>query len=499
MPLIPVYTLHIFAETLIQIIFVFTHCYTYPTLNRDYCLMKKRYLMFLILCTATSLLYSQNKEITYDINTSAGLSSDTTLPFWVSANQYGSVPNSDYVSLNTRIFKPFDTPETLFDLSYKASATGFIAQENKFLLNELYLGVRFKNIVLDLGAKNDAVLWNNLSSSNGSIIKSINARAMPGINIKTNNFLSLPFATSWLEVKGSFAHYFMNDKRAVENTNLHHKSFYIKTKINARFEIIAGLDHYVQWGGTSAVYGAQPASFSDYIKVVLGAEGGASATQNDQFNALGNHVGSYLLQFNYKEENTNVTFYYSHPFEDTSGRELTNWQDGLYGFFVDFKKENALVMDILAEFTYTKNMSNMPTSISGPDNYFNNSIYKSGWTYFGNTIGSPYVTPKPVDENGITNGVIVGDNRFSAINIGANGFIKAVGYKALLSHTTYYGWFNQEYDSNPVQISGILDLVIPQKILNLPFEVSASVSFDTGTYRPVNFGGFLSLRKRGVF
>ena len=35
---------------------------------------------------------------------------------------------------------------TLFDLSYKASATGFIAQENKLLLNELYLGVRFKNI-----------------------------------------------------------------------------------------------------------------------------------------------------------------------------------------------------------------------------------------------------------------------------------------------------------------------------------------------------------------
>jgi hypothetical protein len=95
--------------------------------------------------------------------------------------------------------------------------------------------------------------------------------------------------------------------------------------------------------------------------------------------------------------------------------------------------------------------------------------------------------------------VIVGDNRLSAINIGANGFIKAVGYKVLLSHTTYYGWFNQEYDSYPVQISGILDLVIPQKILNLPFEVSASVSFDTGTYRPVNFGGFLSLRKRGVF
>ena len=71
-------------------------------------------------------------------------------------------------------------------------------------------------------------------------------------------------------------------------------------------------------------------------------------------------------------------------------------------------------------------MSNIPRSASGPDNYFNNSIYKSGWTYHGKTIGSPYFTPKPVDENGITSGVIVGDNRFAAINIGANGFFKSV-------------------------------------------------------------------------
>jgi hypothetical protein len=461
--------------------------------------MKERYLMFLILCTAASLLYSQNKEIIYDINTSAGFSSDITLPFWMVSNQYATVPTSDYVLLNTTVFSEFTSPETTFDLSYKANVTGFIAKENEVVINELFLSLKNQDFVINLGAKNDQMLWSGLSSSNGNIIKSIHTRAMPGINIKTNDFLSLPFANKWLRVKGNFAHYFMNDKRAVDNTNLHHKSFYIKTKINARFEIIAGLDHYVQWGGTSAEYGTQPASLSDYIKVVLGAEGGDSATQNDQFNALGNHVGSYLLQFNYKGEKTNVNFYYSHPFEDTSGRELTNWQDGLYGVFVDFKKENVLVMDILAEFTYTKNMSNMPASFSGADNYFNNGIYRSGWTYFGNTIGSPYFTTKPVDENGITNGVIVGDNRLSAINIGANGFIKAVGYKVLLSHTTYYGWFNQEYDSYPVQISGILDLVIPQKILNLPFEVSASVSFDTGTYRPVNFGGFLSLRKRGVF
>jgi hypothetical protein len=178
---------------------------------------------------------------------------------------------------------------------------------------------------------------------------------------------------------------------------------------------------------------------------------------------------------------------------------MTNWQDGLYGFFIDFKKQKALVSNLLTEFTFTRTMSNIPRSASGPDNYFNNSTYKSGWTYHGNTIGSPYFIPKPENENGITSGVILGDNRFSAINIGANGFLKSIPYRLLLSHTTYYGWFGQEYDTNPFQFSGFFDISIPQSIFNLPFDISASVAFDTGTYRPKNFGAFLSITKTGSF
>ena len=46
----------------------------------------------------------------------------------------------------------------------------------------------------------------------------------------------------------------------------------------------------------------------------------------------------------------------------------------------------------------------------------------------------------------LLSGVIVGDNRFTAFNIGANGFLKSVPYRLLLSHTTHFGWFGQEYE-----------------------------------------------------
>ena len=229
--------------------------------------------LFLIVCLSGFSVLGQTSSIGYAIETSAGFSSNTTLPFWLTANQYGSVPESNYSLLNTSIFKPYNTPEALFELSYKLNTTGFIAQENKLLVNELYLGVRYKNILLDLGAKNDAVLWNDLSSSNGSIIKSINARAIPGVTIKTNNYVPLPFASSWLSVKANFAHYFMDDVRYVDNTNLHHKSLHLKSTLSPKLEVITGIDHYAQWGGTSPEYGPQPSSFKDYIKILFGAAG----------------------------------------------------------------------------------------------------------------------------------------------------------------------------------------------------------------------------------
>jgi hypothetical protein len=371
------------------------------------------------------------------------------------------------------------------------------------MINELYGTLQFKKWHITLGNKNDAIQWDGLSSSNGNILKSTNTRALPGINITTNGYIKLPFAKNWLALKFNYAEYLMNDKRMVDHVHLHHKSLYFKSSLNSKLAVITGLDHYVQWGGTSPIFGKQPSSFKDYIKIITGSSGGTSASEGDQINALGNTVGAYLLQLNYKGLKTNWSFYYSHPFEDRSGREMQNWRDGLYGVFVDLKKPKSFINQILFEFTYTKNMSgaNAPDDANGGrglDNYFNNGIYQSGWTYFGNTIGSPYFTTTPLNEEGVSNGIILGDNRFVALNFGWNGNLHNLKYKAIFSHTTYVGWFDAEYNPKPTQFSGFLEVTFP-KLKNLPFNITISSSFDTGTYRTVNFGGFIKLSKTGFF
>lgn len=175
----------------------------------------------------------------------------------------------------------------------------------------------------------------------------------------------------------------------------------------------------------------------------------------------------------------------------------------MYGIFIDFKQPKALVSHLLTEFTYTKHMSgsNPPDDANkgrGLDNYFNNGVYNSGWTYFGNTIGSPYFTATPLDAQGISHGIITGDNRFMAFNIGMKGSVQQIPYKFMMSHATYFGWFNAEYQVKPIQFSGYLEVGIP-KINQFPLVITIGTAFDTGTYRPTNFGGFIKLTKSSVF
>jgi hypothetical protein len=263
--------------------------------------------------------------------------------------------------------------------------------------------------------------------------------------------------------------------------------------LNSKLSVITGLDHYVQWGGTSVELGKMPNSFKDYLRIITGSSGGASSLAGEQINALGNTVGAYLLQFNYKGIKTNWSFYYSHPFEDRSGREMKNVIDALYGLYFKFNKKDAFLNQFILEFTNTKQMSGS-FAVSGRDNYFNNSIYRSGWTYFGNVIGSPYFITKPI-ENDVTKGVHLDFSRFNSYHFAFGGtLLNNITYKTHLSYTNYFGWF-----SNPVKnkvFSGSLETTFKTK---LPFDIKTIIATDLSKTLPKTIGFYLSIIKKGTF
>lgn len=461
--------------------------------------MKKIAIIPLLCFLYFTSFYAQNNPISYSVELNGAAATKSTLPFWLTANTFGIVSNNDHVAVKLGVFSDFNTSESKFKTSYKANFVGLKEAKNNIIIDELYLSTQYDIFQLDLGVKHDDILWKGLSSSNGNIVQSTNARSLPGYNLSIPTYTSLPFAKKWLSFKGNYSDYVFTDNRIVTDARLHAKSIYFKYNLNSKLDLITGLNHYVQWGGKS-----QPSSFKDYLRIVRGSSGGSTANEYEQINVLGNHLGNYLVQLNYSREKTNWNFYYSHLFEDGSGREFQNWRDGLYGVFIDFKQPKAFITHLLTEFTYTKHMSgsNAPEDEDGGrglDDYFNNGpAYNSGWTYFGNTIGSPYFTATALDDQGRSQGVITGDNRFMAFNVGMKGNLNNIPYKLLISHTTYFGWFNSEYHPKPTQFSGYLEVEIP-KINQFPLDITIGTAFDTGTYRPTNFGGFIKLTKRGIF
>lgn len=468
--------------------------------------MRFRISLVLFCCFYLGIAQDSGLEVGVEFNT--GFSTESTLPFWATANKNGAIPNSGYGSLNTYLGHNFSNLQSDWDVAYKGSFTGYLATENLAFVNELYGSVRYKGLIFTIGNKQDAIKWEGLSSSNGNFLKSLNARAMPGINIETNGFVTVGFWKDWFSVKVNYAEYLMNDERIVDGTHAHNKSLHFKFKTSETFSFSVGLDDWAQWGGTSPVYGEQPYDFKTYVKMVFGQPGGNNINGIDQINALGNHIGNYLVELNHTGENFNWNFYWSHPFEDRSGRELMNWPDALYGLALDFKEPNAFVSHLVAEVTYTRNVSGSAphykdengnaVPASGRDQYFKNGVYASGWSYFGKTLGTPYIITE-VNEEGIATGPDLSYNRFIAFNIGTKGFInQKVPYSMLLSYVHYYAWFDEEFETTPTQFSGFAEFDI-SSLLHWPIGVEVGTSFDLGNRLPDNFGGFLKVYKRLAF
>lgn len=447
-------------------------------------------LLALVFYLGFSQGFSQNTPLKYSFEINSGAAYKNTLPFWMTANKFGAVPNSNYGLVYASVFSDFKASESNFKFSYKASFTGAVASENDLFINELYGSLSYRGWQLDLGAKNDEVLWESLSASNGNIIKSDNTRAFPGISLKTADFITLPFAQNWLQVKGNYSEYFLVDKRVVAHERLHHKNLYVKFLLNNKLSLTTGLDHYVQWGGNCDEHGKLPSGLKDYFRIITASSGGENADVREQDNALGNHVGAHLFQVDYLGEKTTWHFYWSHPFEDRPGLELANYPDALYGIFVDLNKPSGFITHLLAEFYYTKHQGRNDSQPYFSENYFNGMIYCSGWTYFGNTIGAPFFRPKvPVD--GVTDGINQNYSRFTAYHLGVKGFLnERIRYKTYLSYVYYPGWFGNPI--NEEQFSSYVEFYLQPK--KIPFEIIAGAAADFGSVLPKNFGGFLQVR-----
>lgn len=220
-------------------------------------------------------------------------------------------------------------------------------------------------------------------------------------------------------------------------------------------------------GGETERDGRLPSDFSDFFRVLTAREGGDGFPSNE-VNALGFHTGVWEHGIKVQWDESEIHFYYHHLFTDGSGQNYKNRGDGLFGLGITNPFSIPWISGFLYEFLNSRHQSGYGLSdrrpgidfpdfcdevncghrFGGRDNYYNNSIYRSGLSYMGHSIGSPlFMTQRQLDlyQQGIEtygSGYFV-SNRNLAHHVGLMGQVhSSLSYRFLATYVQYHGTYS---------------------------------------------------------
>lgn len=407
-----------------------------------------------------------------------GLVAQDENPFWSRANTLGQISrNTDGLAALDAFYTNYLGDTTDIEIGVAAFVDYGTNIETKARLQSYYVNLNTGIFSFSVGAKPRDTLLSGLSTTNGDILFSNNAGPLPGVEANMCAPLRL---SRRLGVQAGMANYWLNDERVVDGAMVHFKYMMLHWKLSRTATLKTGLHHYAQWGGTSERRGIQPSSFSDFTIVFIGGGGQENAFSSDQGNALGNHIGSWRAHYTNAFRAGDLEVYFQNLFEDSSGILLGNFPDGLWG--VHWKlAEPKIFESFLFEFVQTTWQSGLKPG-RGFDNYFNNSTYASGWTYFGRTVGTPLIIPFQ-DGRGIES------NAVKAFHFGAKGKLDKLTGRFLMSYVLNRGTrFEPIFEESFFMQAAFQYAIHPNWRLQL--QLAGDLNFDTDS----QFGGVLSLR-----
>ncbi|MEH6765230.1 MAG: capsule assembly Wzi family protein [Aequorivita antarctica] len=383
------------------------------------------------------LIFSQEFDIAGSVDAKAMLSNEDENPFWFHTNTNYTVGELTNLSVTAEL--KASLLFSSFKINGGVALYGRDGVDDAVQRRDLYLQCENSWLYATVGAKRQKEVLDGLSATNQNFLWSGNARPLPGVLLEANNpfKISKTFGIDW-----GIAHYELNDNRFVDGTHVHYKRLALITTFNENHKLTAKIQHYAQWGGTSPVYGKLKDGFKDFFKVFFAANSTEIGLVDETKNAIGNHLGSYMLNYEFKNGLGEFSVYHEHPFEDGSGTRFANIPDGVWGIY--FKPKNQkLISSVLYEFIDSSDQSGN-TSVSGFDGYFGNNIYRSGWTYEENIMGAPFILfDKNLEINGDNTPYI--SNRAKVHHFGVSGQFNKFQWKLKSTVTKYLGTYRKPF------------------------------------------------------
>ncbi len=443
-------------------------------------------LFALPLCLWWSMAVAQ-QTLTTDISFhNSGGSGDFTA-YYITANRHGAL-STDVNSFGIRAAVQGTTTLDDWHFSYGVDLIGQTDVYTPFFIQQLYGRAQWHNLFVELGSREYPSALRNQQLSSGSLIWSGNSHPIPQLRLGTDGFVTIPGTSGWLQAMFDFDYGLFTDnhflKQRYNEYNPdgklegaaqsflttgawhHQKRLFLRSNPNRMFVGTLGLEHAVQFGGTTTNYinntimGTleQHVSFGDAMKVLIPSGGDSDAAVGDQNFIYGNHLGnvSLMLDWNIDRQNR-LSLYGENMFEDGSGFCKRNGWDGLWGieyrsFY--FKYITGIVLEYLQTTDQSGAIHWAPQDhrgevggeARGADEYYNNYFY-CGYAHYGQSMGSPMLKSPIYNRDSYLRFT---DNRIQAWHMGIEGTVfenpaidnahKAhVGYRFLMSYRNAYG------------------------------------------------------------
>ncbi|PSQ96394.1 MAG: hypothetical protein BRD55_06935 [Bacteroidetes bacterium SW_9_63_38] len=397
-------------------------------------------------------------------------------PFWLRANEHGRI-DAESANGYARIGATGRTDTSrVWEARAGLDLLGRWSASETAHFSELFAQLRYRFAQLRVGRRHSPigpVKGGGLST--GSLIQSRNATPLPIVSLGTAGYIGVPHTNGFAEVKGHYAHGWFSNDRFVDNVYLHRKAAYLRLGKGRVVSATMGLVHNAQWGGMSPRSGKLPQEMEAYWNAVFAVSASEEdAPEGEQTNVLGNHVGIFDLGSTVRLGDAKVSAYHQHLFEDGSSYEWKNFPDGLYGLrWTGFQSPS--IGAIQYEFLHTKDQSG-PVHPPGEDNYYNNFVYRSGWSSSGTLLGSPLflLDPSQAEEEAVIS------NRIVSHHLGVRGVVSsALRYRLLGTWRRHFGTFDNPFPEPRTRMSFLLELTaVPFRTSAV--EVSGAVAVDTG-------------------
>ncbi|HEV7348555.1 capsule assembly Wzi family protein [Telluribacter sp.] len=451
----------------------------------------------------------------------AGLSQGGSLPFWFRTNQYGIVPQGSVAgvlrgNVHTSYKSVIQTAKfDKVDFGYGADVVlNTTGRDWQLLVPEAYVKMRYGPFELYGGRRREVVGLLDTLLSSGSYIWSGNALPIPKVELRIPDYWP---ARSFVGIKASYSHgFFENSRPFVTGALLHQKSLYVRLgKADSRLRFYGGMNTQAQWGGRSPFFsteGRLPSNLEAYLYVVSGKSvAGDSLKFGNSFdggNRVGNHLGSIDGALEVNLGYSSLLVYRQSVYEDGSLYYLTSLVDGLNGISWQNRRQplaGVQLERLTVEYLHTMSQGgdmflDSPAKYRGRDNYFNHAQYRDGWSYFGRTLGTPFITANPELKQGLppAGGAFTSNNRVQAWHMGAAGrFSPAVSFIGKVSYSRNAGTYDVALEPMLTQLSAYLS--VGADVGFWPgVQVSGALGWDRGQLLNDALGLHLRIRKTWV-